>query len=477
MPNDSARPLSLFRLGKGVLLYALARCAGGVVRILTVPFIVHAVSPTEFGTLATLWIPLFIVHGVCDLGLGTAALRFAPECATPAERRELFATMVAGRAAAGSVLSALIIAAHEPLARWVTGTSGNGEALALLAVLRPVAMMFDAFLDELRSREAFPAVSALTLFATILMQGFSVLFTVGLGRGLVGLVWARVLGEALAFAVAAVLCSRFVLSRPSRRVLRQLFLFGWPLGMVFALATLRGLDRPLIRVLASVEDVAAYELAMRLIGPVGVTNIALALVLEPFIYGHSQSRDTPAMVDVFVRGYVVVFGTLSMALSLLGPEMVRLFAPEAYHGAIRALPPLVFAAAYEGLQRASVIGADLEKRTGVWAGSSLITLGIGFSLATLMVPKVGIAGAGFAWVVATVCATMVVYRVAVNVSGIRLPVGRAVSFLAAGAVFGTAAAWQPWPVPARLALFVAYVLAARSVMGTWWKELPPLART
>src|SRR5262245_36275771 len=74
MPNDSTRRSAVFRLGKGVTLYALSRSAGGVVRILTVPFIVHAVSATEFGTLATLWIPMFIAHGVCDLGLGTAAV-------------------------------------------------------------------------------------------------------------------------------------------------------------------------------------------------------------------------------------------------------------------------------------------------------------------------------------------------------------------------------------------------------------------
>jgi O-antigen/teichoic acid export membrane protein len=474
MPNDSTRRSAFFRLGKGVSLYALSRSLGGLIRLLTVPFIVHAVSASEFGTLATLWIPLFIVHGICDLGLGTAAVRFAPECTTAAERRELFGTAVAARAALSACLSAVIVAANEPLARWVTGNSKNGPALVLLAVARPVAVVLDALLDELRARDAIPTVSVLSFFLTVLMQGFSVLFAVGLGHGLLGLVWARVLAEALAFAVAAGLCFHFVRGHPSRRILRKLVLFGWPLGMVYALGTLRGLDRPLIRALSSVEHVAAYELAMRLVGPVGVSNIALALVLEPFVYGHSKSRETPVMVDVFVRGYVVVFGTLSMAISLLGPELVTLFAPEAYRGAIRVLPALVFTSACEGLQRASGIGADLANRTGVWAASTVLTLAVGFSLAAVLVPGVGIAGAGFAWVVATVCGTLLVYRIAERVSGIRLPVVRGLSFLVGGAVLGTAAAWQPWPISARVLLFAGFAALGHYAMGVRWNDLKPL---
>lgn len=474
MPNDPTRRSAVFRLGKGVSLYTLARCAGGVVRILTVPFIVRAVSATEFGTLATLWIPLFIVHGICDLGLGTAAVRFSSECATPSERRELFGTMVAARAAVSSLVTLVVLVVHEPLARWVTGSSENGWALVLLAVTRPLATVFEALLDELRARDSIAGVSALTLFATVLMQGLSVVLTLGFGLGLLGLVWARVLGEALAFAGALVLCVPFIRGRVHWGVLRRLLAFGWPLGMVYALATLRGLDRPLIRALSSVEHVAAYELAMRLVGPVGVFNISLALVLEPFVYGRSQSPEAPAMVDVFVRGYVAVFGTIAMALSLFGPEMVTLFAPAAYHGAIRALPALVFASACEGLQRAAGIGADLSKRTAVWAASSSLTLVVGFSLAIVLVPRVGIVGAAFAWMTATVCATVLVYRVARAISGITLPVWSGILFLGAGAVLGTAGAWEPWPLAARVATLAAFAVAGRYVMGARWAAVKPL---
>src|SRR5262249_33092906 len=162
--------------------------------------------------------------------------------------------------------------------------------------------------------------------------------------------------------------------------------------------------------------------------------------------------------DAFVRAYVTVFGVLAMAISLFGSVIVDVFAPDEYRVAVQALPALVFAAVCEGLQRASGIGADLAKRTGVWAASSLLTLVLGLSLAALPVPRVGLAGAGIGWVAATAAATWVVYRAAREVSGIVLPVGRSLFVLIVGAAVGTAGAFHPGSAPLRLvvlALFVA----------------------
>jgi O-antigen/teichoic acid export membrane protein len=448
--------------------------ASGAIRLLTVPIIVHAVSANTFGTLATLMVVMVLTHGIADLGLGTAALRFAPECTTAEDRRSLFGTMLSVRAAVGLLVTAAVVALHDPLALWLTGSQGNGRALLWLALAQPLALLFDCAINELRARDAMSHVSGLVLLQTILVQGLSVSLVVGLGLELEGLVGGRVLGEALAFVVAMMLCWRFVRGRPSATHLRRLLAFGWPFGVISVLGTLHVADRPLIRTLLSVEHVASYELGMRLVAPVGVTNIALAMVLEPFVYRHARSHGTPAFVDLFVRGYVAVFATVAMALAAVGHELVTLIAPAEYREASRVLPAAAFAAMCEAVARAAGIGAELAKRTQAWAIVSFVTIAIGLGLAALLVPLAGITGVGVAWVVANTMAVIFCYEVSRRVSGIVLPIGRALAVSSAGALLGTAAAWQPWPLALRLALLVCFAFGAWRVMRVRWADLRSL---
>jgi O-antigen/teichoic acid export membrane protein len=332
-------------------------------------------------------------------------------------------------------------------------------------------MIFDVFIDELRARGAMKEVSGLVFLSAFFVQVLGVAFAVVLQKGLEGLAWARFVGDLLGVIPALFLGFRFVRARPNRLDLRRLLTFGWPLGMVSALGTLRFLDRPVLRALTSTELVAAYELAVRLVGPVGLVNIALGVVLEPFVYGHSQSERTPALVEAFVRAYVTVFAVVAMALSVIVPELVPLFFPKAYAAASLVLPPLAFAATCEGLQRASGIGADLVKRTRVWSVSSVLTLVVGFGLFVDLVPRLGLTGAGFAWLIANSAATLVVYRTARKLSAVRLPVGRALAVIWTGSLVGTAGVLLGWPVLIRVATFMGFALVASVVMRARLRDL------
>jgi O-antigen/teichoic acid export membrane protein len=474
MVTDSTQHAAIRRLATSVSLYTTARMAAGAIRLFAVPIIVHAVSATAFGTLATLWTVMLVAHGISDFGLGAAAMRLAPECRSDEERRSLFGTMVAGRSIAALVVTGLLILLREPLALWATGSNENAGALLWLALARPLAMLLENLVDELRARDRMNTVSALVLLGTALVQALSVGLVVGFGLELLGLVWARAVGDVVTFAIAGALCWRFVRGRPNTLDLRRLISFGWPIGVLHLLGTLRLLDRPLIRALLSIEHVAAYELGMRLVAPVGVLNLALLMVLEPFVYRHSQSPGTAPLMDLFVRGYVAIFATTAMALAAFGHDVVTLLAPVEYHDAALVLPALAFAAACEGLQRASGIGAELAKRTRPWAVVSVVTLVIGLGLAGALVPRVGVVGAGFAWVIANATASILVYRMSRSVSGIVLPVYRALAVLIVGAVLGSAAALQVWPLPLRMVLFIGFGAASWRIMRMSWKQLKDL---
>ena len=138
---------------------------------------------------------------------------------------------------------------------------------------------------------------------------------------------------------------------------------------------------------------------------------------------------------------------------------------------MRILPALAFATVGDGLTHVAGIGADLAKRTRVWAVAALITLAVGFAFAYWLVPRIGAPGVGLGWVAASLFTTVFCYQAARRVSGLVLPVTRALAVVLGGALLGTVAAWQPWPLPVRLGLLVAFAFATWRVLDVRWVAL------
>jgi O-antigen/teichoic acid export membrane protein len=474
--TPTARPrASLRRIVEGISMFGLARSVAGAVRLAAVPLIVHAVSAAAFGTLTALWTFVVVLLACCDLGLGTAALRLSPECPNDTARRALFGTLLAQRAASAVVVSFVVAAFRVPIATLVTGDAADARAMVLLLPALPLAAVFEGVMDELRARQAFSRVSVGVLVAQCAIQGFTILLTAWAKWGLDGLVVAQGFGHAVALATGIALSGRARFGRPSFAVLARLVEFGWPLGILYFITALRGIDRLVVRETASLEAVGAYELAARLAGPIGLANLALLTVLEPVVYDNAGSPRTRAMLDRYVRVYTTIFGAVAMALAALSHEIVAVFAPAAYRQAAFALPGLAFAAACDGLVRPAGIGADFGKRTRVWAVTSTVSLAVGLALTVVLVPRVGVAGAAVGWAVANAAAVLVAHRAGRAVSGIVLPVTRAVLVLVGGAAIGTFAVYWGWTILVRLALLAGFTGAAYALLRPHLRGSAPAA--
>jgi O-antigen/teichoic acid export membrane protein len=246
--------------------------------------------------------------------------------------------------------------------------------------------------------------------------------------------------------------------------------------MLTVLGALRGLDRPLIRHLSSVDQVAAYDLAMRFVGPIALPSLALGLVLQPLVYRYASSPDTPRMIDLFVRAYVGVFSIVAMGVAVLAPEIIPLIAPTPYRAAIDAVPALMFFQLVDGLMRVAGIGAELVKRTRVWAIAMFTGVVAGMSLVPILVPSFGVGGAAFALFLGSLTGTVMTYVLSLRVSGLVLPVPRGAALALAGALAGTFAVVRPLPFPARALLFLAFAGLAWRVSGVRVASLQALWR-
>src|SRR5687768_9771056 len=95
--RSSARA-TLRKLAGSISIYTVALFAPRLVRLVTIPLVTHAISLRVYGTYAALWLLMPFVHTICDMGLGTAALRLAAEVESKQRRQALFSTLVVARA-------------------------------------------------------------------------------------------------------------------------------------------------------------------------------------------------------------------------------------------------------------------------------------------------------------------------------------------------------------------------------------------
>jgi O-antigen/teichoic acid export membrane protein len=385
--------------------------------------------------------------------------------------------MLFARALMALAVTLVVVVAREPIARLATGNGADGPLLALLFVSLPIAAVFDGYTHEIRSREEHGKVALLTVLRTLVQNGLTLALVIGLGMGLAGLIGARPVTDLLLFAIGSVFCWSFVRGRFRKATFENLWAFGWPIGLLTVLGALRGLDRPLIRHLSSVDHVAAYDLAMRFVGPIALPSLALGLVLQPLVYRHASSPETPRMIDLFVRAYVGVFSIIAMGVAVLAPEIIPLIAPAPYHAAVAAVPPLMFFQLVDGLMRVAGIGAELVKRTRVWAIATFAGVVVGMSLVPALVPSFGVGGAGFALFLGSLAGTLLTYVLSLRVSGLVLPVPRGAALALAGALIATLAVVSPWPFAARALLFLVFAGFAWWVSGVRIATLQALWRS
>jgi O-antigen/teichoic acid export membrane protein len=123
------------------------------------------------------------------------------------------------------------------------------------------------------------------------------------------------------------------------------------------------------------------------------------------------------------------------------------------------------------VSRIGGIGADLTKRTRLWAVCGVVAVALGLPLAAVLLSRFGIAGTGFGWLSANAVTALLAYRLARRVSGFVLPVERSLFVVLVGAALGTAAAWHPWSHAVRIAVLAGYGIFVHRVMGVNFSEL------
>jgi O-antigen/teichoic acid export membrane protein len=388
----------LKRLVSSLGAYQVADVVSKFMAVLLLPVYTRYVNPRGYGVVELLGNGVIFISIVVRFGMIEAFLRFYFTDADQERRDALARRAVAFLLIATTIASAALAAAAVPLSRLILG---HRDMLTfLIAVLGLWAFTnLELAYGLLRVEERLRAYATASLTNVGLTIVASLILVVALKDGARGLLLATY------GATVVVLIGLWWTMRD--RLLGPRGLTGEPLGILmrFGLPTVPAeasvyalsiVDRYYIYHDRSPALAGLYSIAVKLAGAVAFIVRAFQYAWPPLAYSVTDDKEAARLYGLVTTYYALIAGWVVAALALEGRWIVRLLAAHSFFHAYRALPWLALGWAMYGLWVVFLVIAGRAKVTTRNFPASLAGLVANVVLIVLLVPGLGIAGAGIA---------------------------------------------------------------------------------
>jgi O-antigen/teichoic acid export membrane protein len=387
----------LRRLARSLAAYQVADVVSKFIAVILLPVYTRYIHPAGYGVVELLANGVIFVSILVRFGIIESFLRyyFVDE---DAERRDaLVRRAVLFLLAASTLVGAALAGASVPLSRLVL--SRRDPTTFLIAVLglwsfTNLEMAYGLLRVDER-RRAYAAASLINVVVTVAASLVLVVVLHGGARGLLlgnyGTSTLVLLG--LWWTMRHRLAPR---ARPAE-TWGTLLRFGLPTvpaeASVYALNIV---DRYYIYHDRSQVLAGLYSIAVKLAGAVAFIVRAFQYAWPPLAYSVSDDREAGRLYGLVTTYYVLVSGWVVAGLALLGRWVLRVLAAHAYFGAYRALPWVALGWAMYGLWVVFLVIAGRAQVTTRNFPAAVSGLAANVVLLVLLVPSLGLAGAGIA---------------------------------------------------------------------------------
>jgi O-antigen/teichoic acid export membrane protein len=405
----------LKRLVKAGVAYQAGDILSKGVAVFTLPLYTHYVSATGYGYVESLLTAVILLSILLRLGVGEAFIRFYYDDADVARR---------DRIAAGAVAFVLVTTTIAALAGVIFA---GALSRALLGVRDPVLFDFAmlgvwAFTNLeiayglLRADERTGTYMRASLVNVAITICLTIYLVVGRHAGARGLLAGNYTASALVLVGLWWVERRRLLAPIRSRLqapalpMRAMLAFGLPTipadASVYALQVA---DRWYLLRAQSAAAAGLYALAAKLATVVFVAVRGFQYAWPPLAYSVTDDAVAARLYALVTTYYVLATGIVVAGVALLGRWAVRLLLYHDY-GAHTALPWLALGWALYGLYLIFVVISGRARQTRRNLPAALAGLAVNVVALLVLVPPLGISGAGIALVVAYTAMILVIYR-------------------------------------------------------------------
>jgi O-antigen/teichoic acid export membrane protein len=387
----------LKRLASTLAAYQVADVVSKFIAVLLLPVYTRYISPSGYGTVELLANGVIFVSIVIRFGIIEAFLRFYFSDQDQDRRDALARRAVLFLLLTSSVAALVLAAAAAPLSRLVLGH--RDTTIFLIAVLGLWTFTnLELAYGLLRVDERIRTYAIASLTNVGLTIAASVVLVVGFGQGARGLLVGNYGASTLVLiGLWRTLRSRLRRRRDRGERLPELLRFGLPtMPAEISVYALSIVDRYYIYHARGAALAGLYSIALKLAGSVAFIVRAFQYAWPPLAYSVTDDVQAARLYGLVTTYYVLVSGWVVAGLALLGRWALRLLAAPSFFGGYRALPWVALGWAMYGLWVVFLVIAGRARVTTRNLPAGLAGLAANVILLLVLVPPLGIAGAGIA---------------------------------------------------------------------------------
>ena len=390
----------LKRLVSSLAAYQVADVVSKFIAVLLLPVYTRYINPAGYGVVELLGNGVILISILVRFGMIESFLRYYYTDADQ-ERRDALARRAIGFLLVTTTAVSIVLAVFAaPLSKLVLGY--RDPAIFRIAVLGLWAFTnLEMAYALLRVDERLRAYATATLINVGLTIAASVVLVVVLKQGAKGLLLGNY-GASTVVLLGVWWSMRDRLRprhHPGVETHGVLFRFGLPTvpaeASVYALSIV---DRYFIfhHGVTGPSQAGLYSLAVKLAGAVAFIVRAFQYAWPPLAYSVRDDAEASRLYGLVTTYYLLVSGLVVAALALLGRWVVRLLAGPPFFDAYKALPWVALGWALYGLWVVFLVIAGRAKVTTRNFPAAAAGLAVNVLLIVLLVPPLGIAGAGIA---------------------------------------------------------------------------------
>ncbi len=429
-------PSALSRLLRGGAAYQSPALVSGLLALVTLPLYTRKLSPADLGVAET--VLTFIILGSIVLrgGLAEALIRLWFTDEDPETRRRMARTAIGTVAAVTTLVAIVALPFAAPLADVLCNRRDAG--IGRLAILGLWSFTnLETSYALLRVEERRGAFLRASMANVVLTVGLTVTLVVILDQGAYGYLAGNYAASAVVLLGIWATEGRRIGARGGGYPLRPMLRYGLPIvpaeAAVFALNVV---DRAYLLRSESAAAAGLFALAVKLATVVIVAVRAFGLAWPPLAYSVSDDDEARGLYAAVTTWYVAVIGLVVLALALLSRWIVDLLAAPQFAEAHEALGWVALGWGLYGLALLLVTVAGRARITTRSAPAAFGGLAANVVALLVLVPPLGIAGAGIALCVAYVVTLAVLHLLTRGLFHVPFEWGRLVQ---ATVVLGVAA--------------------------------------
>jgi O-antigen/teichoic acid export membrane protein len=387
----------LKRLVSSLAAYQLADVISRVIAVLLLPVYTRYISPAGYGVVELLVTGVILISILARLGMIEAFLRFYFVDEEAGRRDALVRRTAAFLIVATTLAAGALALAAGPVSQVVLGYHDvTTFRIAVLGLWTFTNLEFAYAVLRVDERLRLYATASVT--NVLLTVAGSLILVVGAHDGARGLL----LGNYGASTVVLLglwftLRQRLRPRRGRRQRLPELLRFGLPtLPAEASVYLLSMVDRYYLFHVRSPRTAGLYSIAIKLAGGIAFLVRAFQYAWPPLAYSVADDLEAGRLYGLVTTYYLLVSGWAVAGLTLLGRWILRLLTTHAYLGADRAVPWVALGWAFYGLWVVFLTIAGRAKVTTRNFPAALVGLATNVILLLVLVPPLGLAGAGIA---------------------------------------------------------------------------------